>query len=251
MASEAIQDAASAVVPAETQVQAVVEPAVVAELAPAPRAVRKPRAAAPAKAPKAARAVKTPKVAKAPKAPKVKQAPAAKPAKTVSKASPKSRAAKASGPFQILKDTIMATKTTDFTATIKNAMGEAQAKAKEGFAKGGMLVSEATQFAKGNVEAVVESGKILAEGSRKIGEGYVAEAKGAFEALNADFHQIAAIKSPTDLVKLQGDIARRNLEQAMAFTSKSSEAWMKLATEAFAPLTGRFTLAVDKIKKAA
>jgi len=86
----------------------------------------------------------------------------------------------------------------------------------------------------------------------RLGEGYVAEAKGAFErARTPTFHQIAAIKSPTDLVKLQGDIARRNLEQAMAFTSKSSEAWMKLATEAFAPLTGRFTLAVDKIKKAA
>lgn len=242
MASETVTDTAQApAAEAEVLAPAVAATAQAGEVAAAeaaPAKVRKPRKP---------RAV----AAKAPKVGRAKPAKAVKPAKAAVKTSPKIRTAKASGPFQTLKDTIMATKTTDFTATIKNAVGEAQAKAKEGFAKGSELVAEATQFAKGNVEAVVESTKILAEGSRKIGEGYVAEAKGAFETLNADMQQLATVKSPTDLVKLQGDIARRNLEQAIAFTSKSSEAWMKLAGEAFAPLTGRFSLAVEKIKKAA
>lgn len=248
MASEFVQDAASPVAPVEAPVQPVVEAA--AEPAPAKRG-RKPRAAVAAK------------VAKAPKAPRAKRVTAAKPAqtpktslkatakKTAAKTATPRPAAKATGAFQTLKDTIMATKTTDFTATIKTAFGEAQAKAKESFAKSSELVTEATQFAKGNVEAVVESGKIFAEGSRKLGEELVAEAKGAFETINADFQQLAAVKSPTDLVKLQGEIARRNLEQAVAFTSKSSEAWMKLAGAAFAPLTDRFSLAMDKIKQAA
>jgi len=244
MASEFVQDAASPVAPVEAPVQPVVEAA--AEPAPAKRG-RKPRTAVAAK------------VAKAPKAPRAKRVTAAKPAKplkatakkTAAKTATPRPAAKATGAFQTLKDTIMATKTTDFTATIKTAFGEAQAKAKESFAKSSELVTEATQFAKGNVEAVVESGKIFAEGSRKLGEELVAEAKGAFETINADFQQLAAVKSPTDLVKLQGEIARRNLEQAVAFTSKSSEAWMKLAGAAFAPLTGRFSLAMDKIKQAA
>lgn len=248
MASETVTDTAQApAAEAEVLAPAVAATAEAGEVAAAeaaPAKVRKPRK------PRAV-AAKAPNAPKAPKVDRARPAKAVKPAKAAAKTSPKLRAAKASGPFQTLKDTIMATKTTDFTATIKNAMGEAQAKAKEGFAKGSELVAEATQFAKGNVEAVVESGKILAEGSRKIGEGLVAEAKDAFETLNADMQQLAAVKSPTDLVKLQGDIARRNLEQAIAFTSKSSEAWMKLAGEAFAPLTGRVTLAVEKIKKAA
>lgn len=236
MATETVQDVPGAAAPADVPAQPVTEASVAAGAVPVRRG-RKPRAAAAAK------------VAKAPRA---KRVAADKPArKTGTKTSPKSSAAKASGPFQTLKDTIMATTTTDFTATIQNALGDAQAKAKESFAKGSELVAEATHFAKGNVEAVVESTKILAEGTRKMGEGFVAEAKDAFETLNADIQQLTAAKSPTDLVKLQGEIARRNLEQAIAFTSKSSEAWMKLAGEAFAPLTGRFTLAVDKIKKAA
>lgn len=220
------------------------------------------RAAKPAAAPAAAK-VEAP-VAKAPAAAKAKPAASKKPAPKAKKpAAPKSVAAKpaakpASRPATAkvakpvsLKDKIMATKTKDFTATVKTAFAEAQAKAKEGYAKGSELVGEAVEFTKGNVEAVVESGKILVEGSKKLGETYVAEAKGAYETVNADLKSMAAVKSPVDLVKLQGEIATRNFEQAVALTKKNSEAWMKLATEAFAPLQGRFTLAVEKIKKAA
>jgi len=170
------------------------------------------------------------------------------PAKPAVKAKPAT--AKVAKPVS-LKDKIMATKTKDFTETVKTAFAGAQAKAKEGYAKGSELVSEAVEFTKGNVEAVVESGKILAEGTKKLGETYVAEAKGAYETVNADLKSMSAVKSPVELVKLQGEIATRNFEQAIALTKKNSEAWMKLATEAFAPLQGRFTLAVEKVKKAA
>lgn len=163
----------------------------------------------------------------------------------------KSATVKAASPVSKLKDKIMATKTKEFTATVKTAFADAQAKAKEGYAKGSVLVSEAVEFTKGNVEAVVESGKIFADGAKKIGEGYVAEAKGAYETVSADMKQMSAVKSPVELVKLQGEIASRNFEQAIALTKKNGEAWMKLASAAFAPIQGRVSLAVEKVKKAA
>ncbi len=87
--------------------------------------------------------------------------------------------------------------------------------------------------------------------SQDIGKTYVEEAKSAFETATADLKEIAAIKSPTELFQIQGKLARRNFDALVAFSSKSSEAFVKLANEGFAPLSGRVSLAADKISKAA
>jgi len=97
----------------------------------------------------------------------------------------------------------------------------------------------------------VESGKILASGTQALGKEYVAETKTAFDTMTADLKNLAAIKSPTELFQLQGKLARRNFDHAVAFSSKSSESLLKLANEVFAPISNRVSLAVDKISKAA
>ncbi|HMO68862.1 MAG TPA: phasin family protein, partial [Novosphingobium sp.] len=206
---------------------------------PAAAKVEAPAPKAPAKKKPAAKA-KKPAPPKAPVSKPVAATPAANPATS------KPAAVTVAKPITQLKEKIMATKTKEFTETVKSAFEQAQAKAKEGYAKGSELVGEAVDFTKGNVEAVVESGKILVEGTKKLGETYVAEAKGAYETVSADVKSMTAVKSPVELVKLQGEIATRNFEQAIELTKKNSEAWMKLATEAFAPIQGRFTLAVEK-----
>ena len=150
-----------------------------------------------------------------------------------------------------IKDAIMSAKTAEPVAAVKEALADAQAKAKEAFTKSSALFSEAGEFTKGNVEALVESGKILANGIKDMSEQGVAEGKAAMETVTADFKAMTAVKSPADFVKLQGDIARRNLNQAIALGTKNTEALTKLATEMFAPISGRFKLAVEKVKKAA
>ena len=142
-------------------------------------------------------------------------------------------------------------KTPDFTQTVTDAVADLQTKAKTAYDKSTALAGEATEFAKGNVEAIVESGKIFSEGLQEIGKTYVDEAKSAFETATADFKEIAAIKSPTELFQLQGKLARRNFDSLVAFSSKSSEAFVKLANEGFAPLSSRVSLAADKVSKAA
>jgi len=227
-----------------------VKPAVVATPAPAKAA---PAVAKQVAAPKAKPAVK--KAAKAAPAKKVvKAAPAKKIiAKKTVKAAAKPVAAKSTTISQF-KDTIMTkTKTTteDFTAKIQTAVAEAQDKAKVAYEKGQALFGEAGEFTKGNVEALVASGKIVAAGVQDMGKAYVAEAKTAIETVQADFKELAAVKTPADFFKLQGEIARRNFDASVASASKHSEKAVKLANEAFAPISNRVSLAIEKVKQAA
>ena len=157
-------------------------------------------------------------------------------------------------PLIKLKDTIMTkTKTTteDYSAKIKDVVATAQDRTKAAFEKTSAYASQYGEFTKGNLEAVVESGKILAAGLQDMGKAYVAEGKSAVETVTADVKEIAAVKSPADFFKLQGEIMRRNFDAAVATTSKNSEAMVKLMGDAFAPISTRVSLAVEKVKQAA
>lgn len=220
--------------------------------APAKKAAAKtatPKKAAAAKTPakKTAKKVAAKKVAAKKAAPK-KTAPKAKRAAKPVAASPVSNVSN-------LKDKIMATakKTanTDFTASVKTAAADAQTRAKAAYDKFQAYAGEMTEFTKGNVEAVVESSKILGSGVQDMARGELAVAKSAFETATADLKAMAAVKSPTELFKLQGEIARRNFDAAVAHYSKNAEVGMKIANEAFAPLSSRMSLAAEKFSKAA
>ena len=207
---------------------------------PKPAVIATPAAKAAKAAKPAARKVAAAKAVKAPKPVTVKPAvkPAAKTAAIVAKSVPQAKDRKM----------VMTSKISD---GIKSAVAEAQEKAKTAYSKGSELLGDYTDFTKGNVEAVVESGKILAAGLQGMGTAMVADTKESFETMTADVKAIAAVKSPTELVKLQGEIMRRNLDKAVSYGSKNSEAMLKLANDMFAPLSGRFSLAMDKVRKAA
>lgn len=195
------------------------------------------------------------KVVKAPAKKKpVKKAAAKKAAPKKVKADAK-KAAKPTNAIAQAKDTIMATakkaQNTDFTKTAKEALADVQTRAKTVFAKTGELASEVTEFNKGNVEAVVESGKIFFAGMQDMGRQQVAATKSVVKTVQGDFKKVAAVKSPTELVQLQGELARRNFDAAVSFGSKNAEALVKLYNDAFAPLSSRMSVAAEKLKKAA
>lgn len=228
--------------PAPVKAPAAVTPkTVVAKAAPKKVAIKKKAAAKKA-------------AAKRTKKPAAKAKPAAGPKPVPAKASLKTPpvASKPKPTIIQLKEKIMATaKTADFTKPFADAVGELQAKTKEAYEKGTAYAGEMTDFAKGNVEALVESGKVLSAGMQDVGKTYVGEAKAAYETLTADMKEMAAVKSPTELFQLQGKIARRNFDSAVAFSSKTGDSILKLYTEAFAPISGRVSLAAEKISKAA
>ncbi|MBT0671201.1 phasin family protein [Novosphingobium profundi] len=148
----------------------------------------------------------------------------------------------------MLEDTTM-DMSANFTS-FQDAIAEAQTKAKEAFEKGTTMMGEASDFTKGNVEAMMESGKIFAEGMQSFGSELVSEGRTAFEAMSGDIKELAAAKSPTDFFKLQGDMVRKNFDSAVATGSKNSEAMLKLMSDAFAPLSGRVSMAMEKARSA-
>lgn len=214
-------------------------------LAPAADAAEARQAAAPNKAaPKAAKPAPTRKAAAKTTAPKI--------APKVAK--PAARKAVKAAPLKP-KDTSIMTKTQhaaeDFTAKVKDAIADLQERAKTAFEKSSETFAELNEFTKGNVEALVESGKVLAAGLQDLGKVYVEDAKTGFETITADVKELAAAKSPADFFKLQGEIMRRNFDAAVATGSKRSEALVKLANDAFAPVQNRVSIAIEKVKQAA
>jgi phasin family protein len=141
--------------------------------------------------------------------------------------------------------------TTEMTEKMTAAFKDAQEKAKAALEKSQAAFGDAGEFAKGNVEAVVESTKILASGLQEMTKGYVAETKTAFEAMTADVKELTTVKSPTEFFEKQSALLRKNFDAAVAASSRNSEAMLKLANEAFQPISTRVSLAVEKIKKAA
>ena len=210
---------------------------------PAKKAITKPataKTAAPAKKTAPAKpAVKAPVAKKKAGPAKRKQA-----TPTKSKASPKT------------KDTTMATKTEtktpNFAPNFANDMAaEMQTRLAGMYEKGTEMTGEMVTFQRANAEAMAEAGKILFTGMQDLTRGAVEETRKAADQMSEDARLMAAAKSPTELVKLQGDIMRRSFDHAVATGSKNTEAWIKLTNDAFAPLTSRVSEAVDKMNKLA
>lgn len=247
-------DAAAEKAYAEASAKAVEAPKV--EKAPAKAVVKAPvvtKAAAPKK-PVAKKPAAKKVAVKKPAATKVaaKKVAATKKPALVKKAAAKTATAPTNNPIIKLKDTIMATaKNTDITATAKDMLADVQTRAKTAFAKTGELTAEAGEFTKANVEAVVESGKIFFTGAQELLRDNLETGKTVIETVTEDAKKIAAIKSPTELMQLQGEIVRRNFDALVSFGSKRTEAWVKLTNDAFAPISNRVSVAAEKISKAA
>ena len=143
------------------------------------------------------------------------------------------------------------TTTTVYTEKLTAAMKDAQDKAKAALEKSQASLGEMSTFAKGNVEALVESTKILATGLQDLTKGYVSESQAAVTAMTTELKDLAAVKTPAELMEKQTALIKKQFDAAMAASSKTSEAMLKLATEAFQPISNRVSLAIEKIKEAA
>ena len=147
---------------------------------------------------------------------------------------------------------------TKMTDTIKDAADKGQAyfadftaKAKDVAAKGQKAFEDMNEFNKGNVEALVESGKIAAKGFETLGQGYAEYARKQFEGTTAALKSFAGVKSPTEFFKLHSDFVRGQFDSMVAETSKNTEAFIKLAGDVAKPISNRVAVAAEKLKVAA
>jgi len=137
------------------------------------------------------------------------------------------------------------------TERLKSFTGEAKAHAELAVEKGTKAFAEASDFAKGNVEAIVASGRAAAKGVEALSQEAADFGRKSYESATSAFKGLSTAKSPTELFKLQSEFAKSSFDASVAQASKMSEAMIKIMGEVFEPLSTRATLAVDKVRSAA
>lgn len=149
------------------------------------------------------------------------------------------------------KGKTMADTIKNMTAQGEKFVSELKTRSEDAVTKGKAYFADMNEFNKGNIEALVESGKIAAKGFEKLGQEQADYARKSFEQTTAAFKGMAAVKSPTELVKLHSDYVRTSFDAMVAQTSHSTEAFLKLAGEIAQPISNRFAVAAEKAKIAA
>jgi phasin family protein len=124
-------------------------------------------------------------------------------------------------------------------APLQTILAEANERGQEIVKRSQKVAEELADLARANVEAVVEAGRVATEGARTIGQDVVAKQRDSFEQAADAIRSFAEAKSPTEYLQLQGDFARASFDRAVAESSKLTESLVKLAGEAFQPLSNR------------
>jgi phasin family protein len=124
-------------------------------------------------------------------------------------------------------------------APFQTILEEATERSQELVKRSQKVAEELADLARANVEAVVEAGRVAAEGARSIGQDVVAKQRDGFEQAADAIRSLAEAKSPTEYLQLQGEFARASFDRAVAESSKLTESLVKLAGEAFQPLSNR------------
>lgn len=139
----------------------------------------------------------------------------------------------------------------DTKAKFETAYTDFNEKTKSHVEKSTKAIEEMSDIAKGNVEAMVESGKIAAKAMETLGQDAVDYSRKNFEKATASFKTFSTVKTPTEFFQLQSQMFSSSFDEFAKEAAKSSEAMMKMAGDITQPLTARVTLVTDKVKSLA
>jgi len=141
----------------------------------------------------------------------------------------------------------MATAASEKAQTVFTDMS---ARAKAAFEKSTKLSEDFADLTKGNLEAIAESAKIAAKNAEALAQEAADYTKKSFESATAAMKRYSAVKSPVELIQLNGEYAKTSFDAAVSEVSKVSETLAKMMGEVFQPLSNRYAIASEKIKAA-
>ncbi|MGE4321808.1 MAG: phasin family protein [Sphingobium sp.] len=133
-------------------------------------------------------------------------------------------------------------------AKIESVYADLNEKAKANVEKSTKTLEDVSDLARGNVEALVESGKIAAKGFETIGQDAVDYSRRSFEKATASIKSFSTAKTPTEFFQLQSQFLSSSFDDFTKEAARSGEAFLKLAGEVTQPLTARVTVVTDKVK---
>ena len=131
-------------------------------------------------------------------------------------------------------------------APFQSIFADANERGQELVKKSQKVAEELADLARANVEAIVEAGRVASEGAKAIGQDVVAKQRDSVEQAADAIRSLAEAKSPTEYLQLQSEFARASFDRAVAESSKLTESLVKLAGEAFQPLSNRATANAER-----
>ncbi|WP_310467588.1 phasin family protein [Sphingomonas sp.] len=138
---------------------------------------------------------------------------------------------------------------TPTAAPFQSLFADAGERSQEAVKKSQKVASELADLTRANVEALTEAGRIAAEGVRSIGQDVVANGRDGIEKAADAVRSLAEAKSPTEFVQIQNELARTSFDRMVAETSRLTESMVKLAGEAFQPLSNRASITAERVNQ--
>ena len=131
-------------------------------------------------------------------------------------------------------------------APFQSLFADAGGRGQEAVRRSQKAAEELAELTRANVEAIVEAGRVAAEGARSLGQDVVARGRDGVEQAADAIRSLAEAKSPTEFVQLQSELARTSFDRIVADSSRFAESMVKLAGEAFQPLSNRATANTER-----
>lgn len=133
----------------------------------------------------------------------------------------------------------------------KAATDEAFAKEPNGEAVAAPFVSyeELADLGRENFAAVLKANAALSEGLEAIGKEVIVYARASFEKAAETATALLGAKTMEDVLQLNAEFAKANLERLFERSAKLSEMGVKLANEALTPLGGRVEATIQTLSK--
>ena len=130
-------------------------------------------------------------------------------------------------------------------ATAAAGIEQAQVQVKEGMQRVMKTAEQMTAFSQGNMEALMKANQILSNGLTDISKMFAASAKASLDETMSNLKALTSVKSVKEAFELQSSFAKASMEKALAESGKMTEQSMKLAEQAFAPISARVNAAVE------
>lgn len=107
---------------------------------------------------------------------------------------------------------------------------------REAMQQGLQTVDAITGMARDNIDALLESSRLAADGFQTIAGDVAKFSKSNLERTTSAAHALTTAKTAPELMQVQSEFARTQFNAAISEVSKSSEAMFRLITEIFEPL---------------
>jgi len=108
---------------------------------------------------------------------------------------------------------------------------------------------ELADITRANVDALVESGKIATSGAQSIGQQVLAKGRDSVDHAANTVRALAEAKTPADVLQVQSDFFRGAFDRLVEESATLTESLVKVAGEAFEPISTRASLNVERFNE--